>query len=53
LKRYLNIEMIFGMGLVWDGTKYLTARDVIKDSGPRIENYRMERLFVMNVIRSI
>lgn len=38
--------MIFGMGFVWDGTKYSTARDVVNDCGHRIENYLMARLFV-------
>lgn len=34
------------MGVVWDGTKYLIARDVAKDCGHRIENYLMGRLYV-------
>jgi hypothetical protein len=38
------------MGFVWDGTKCSTANDAVKDSGPRIGNYQMEKLFVMNVI---
>jgi hypothetical protein len=38
------------MGFVWDGTKCSTANVAVKDSGLRIVNYQMERLFVMNVI---
>ena len=50
LKRFLYNEMIFGMGFVWDGTKYLTASDAVKDYGRRIVNYQMGKLSVMNVI---
>lgn len=38
------------MGFVWDGTKYLTASDAVKDYGRRIVNYQMGKLSVMNVI---
>ena len=50
LKRYLNKDSIFGMGFVWDGTKCSTVNDAVKDSGRRIVNYQMGKLFVMSVI---
>jgi hypothetical protein len=45
--------MIYGMGLVWDGTKYSTASDAGRNCGHLIVNYRMARLFVMIAIHFI
>jgi hypothetical protein len=53
LRKYLNNDRIFGTGFVWDGTKCSTANDAVKDSGPLIGNYLMEKWFVMNATRFI
>ena len=45
--------MIYGMGLVWDGTKYSTVSVAARNCGPLIVNYRMAKLFVMFAIHFI